>query len=201
MTRVPVWVRFRNLPLCCWSPVCLSKIDSVLGKPIQCDHMTSTLSPLSYARVLIELDLREDTPQSVVVSLPSGPVLQQKVVYESLPKFCNFCNALGHTRLLCSKAASSIKDGGYAQVNHESKGESLVGWVPTYSNMCRSPPRIRKNRVSHYQFRFLLWLHQPLLLWLLSQLNLVLLLMKAGSRWSLGESSITMLKAPPRGRQ
>ena len=122
MTRVPVWVRFRNLPLCCWSPVCLSKIDSVLGKPIQCDHMTSTLSPLSYAKVLIELDLREDTPQSVVVSLPSGPVLQQKVVYESLPKFCNFCNALGHTRLLCSKAASSIKDGGYAQVNHESKG-------------------------------------------------------------------------------
>ena len=34
MSRVPVWVKFPNLPLCCWSPVCLSKITSILGKPI-----------------------------------------------------------------------------------------------------------------------------------------------------------------------
>jgi len=118
---VPVWVRFPNLPLCCWSPVCLSKIASVIGKPIQCDHMTSTLSRLSYARVLIELDLREDLPASVTVPLPSGPVLHQKVVYESLPKFCNFCNSIGHTRLLCSKAASSSKEGGVASDPHASK--------------------------------------------------------------------------------
>jgi len=57
MTRAPVWVKFPNLPLCCWSPSCLSKIASILGKPIQCDHMMSSLSRLSYARVLVELDL------------------------------------------------------------------------------------------------------------------------------------------------
>jgi len=33
---------------------------SVLGKPIQSDHMTSSLAHLSYARVLVEIDLRED---------------------------------------------------------------------------------------------------------------------------------------------
>jgi len=32
MSMVPVWVRFLNLPLQCWSPPCLSKIASVLGK-------------------------------------------------------------------------------------------------------------------------------------------------------------------------
>lgn len=101
--------------------MCLSKIASVIGKPIQCDHMTSTISRLSYARVLIELDLREDLPASVTVPLPSGPVLHQKVVYESLPKFCNFCNYIGHTRLLCSKAASSSKEGGVASDSHASK--------------------------------------------------------------------------------
>jgi len=105
MTRAPVWVRFPNLPLCCWSPPCLSKIASVLGKPIQSDHMTSSLSRLSYARVLVELDLREDLHHSVAMSLPSGPILNQKVVYEALPKFCNLCNVIGHTRLLCSKDA------------------------------------------------------------------------------------------------
>jgi len=75
MTKAPVWVKFPNLPLCYWSPSCLSKIASVLGKPIQCDHMTSSLSRMSYARVLIELDLREDLQHSVAVSLPSGPIL------------------------------------------------------------------------------------------------------------------------------
>ncbi|KAJ6956060.1 hypothetical protein NC652_007229 [Populus alba x Populus x berolinensis] len=73
------------------------------------------------------------------------------------------------------------------------KRESLVSWVPTYSNRCRSQPRIRKNK-------FLLWLHQPPLLWLLIQLNPVLLLIKVGSWWNLGKSPIIMLNSPPRGR-
>ena len=107
MTRAPVWVKFPNLPLCCWSPPCLSKIASVLGKPLQSDHMTSSLSRLSYARVLVELDLREDLQHSVEISLPSSPVLIQKVVYEALPQFCNHCNVIGHTRLLCPKTTVS----------------------------------------------------------------------------------------------
>ncbi|XP_038716583.1 uncharacterized protein LOC120009920 [Tripterygium wilfordii] len=37
---------------------CLSKIASVLRKPLQCDKLTSSLSRLSYARVLVEVDLR-----------------------------------------------------------------------------------------------------------------------------------------------
>jgi hypothetical protein len=60
MSRVPVWVKFPNLPLCCWSLVCLSKIASILGKPIQCDQFTSILSCMSYARVLVEIDLLEE---------------------------------------------------------------------------------------------------------------------------------------------
>jgi hypothetical protein len=107
MIRVLVWVKFPNLPLCCLSPSCLSKIASVLGKPIHCVQMTYNLSRLSYARVLVELNLREDLQHSVEVSLPSGPILHQKVVYETLPKFYNYCNVLGHTRLLCPKAAAS----------------------------------------------------------------------------------------------
>ncbi|KAJ6947526.1 hypothetical protein NC651_002037 [Populus alba x Populus x berolinensis] len=58
--------------------------------------MTSRLSRMSYARVLVEIDLREDLQHSVVT-----------VIYKAMPKFCNYCNVLGHTRLLCPKAATN----------------------------------------------------------------------------------------------
>jgi len=87
------------------SPICLSKIASVLGKPIQCDQPTSTLSRMSYARVLVEIDLLEELQHSIDITLPQGPALHQQVVYETLPKYCHLCHVLGHTHLLCPKAA------------------------------------------------------------------------------------------------
>ena len=115
MSRVPVWVKFPNLPLCCGSPICLSKIASVLGNPIQCDQPTSTLSRISYARVLVEIDLLEELRHSVEISLPEGLALCQSVVYEALPKYCNFCHVLGHARLLCPKAVAPTQAIPYQQ--------------------------------------------------------------------------------------
>jgi hypothetical protein len=60
MSRVPVWVKLLNLPLICWSSICLSKIASVLGKLIQCDKLTFNMARLSYARMLVEIDLLKD---------------------------------------------------------------------------------------------------------------------------------------------
>jgi hypothetical protein len=110
MSRVLVWVKFPNLPLCCWTPVCLSKIASVIGKPIQCDQLTSNLSRMSYAQVLVEIDLLEELRHSVEISLPEGLTLHQKDVYETLPKYFNFCHVLGHTHLLSSKAAATTNN-------------------------------------------------------------------------------------------
>jgi hypothetical protein len=103
MHTVPVWVKFPNLPLECWSLKCLSKISSVLGKPVQSDMLTSTLSRLSYARVLVEVNLLSDLPYSIEVTLPNGHLLQQQVVYETLPRFCKHCKILGHLTSTCTK--------------------------------------------------------------------------------------------------
>ena len=88
--------------------------------------MTSSLARLSYARVLVEIDLREDLQHSVVVSLPDGSPLHQQVVYEALPKFCNFCNALGHNRILCPKATARSAKGAVA---HEQTVQGKKGSV------------------------------------------------------------------------
>jgi len=62
---------------------------------------------MSYARVLVEIELLEELRHSMEISLPKGPILHQKVVYENLPKYCNFCHVLGHSRLLCPKASAA----------------------------------------------------------------------------------------------
>ncbi|KAG5222082.1 MILDEW RESISTANCE LOCUS [Salix suchowensis] len=101
MSTVPVWIKLPNLPLQCWSPVCLSKIGSVLGKPVQCDVLTSSMSRLSFARILVEIDLLADLKHSVKLALPNGTSVNQKIVYETLPRYCKHCRVIGHNTSLC----------------------------------------------------------------------------------------------------
>ena len=108
MTKVPVWVKFPNLPLKCWSVQGLSKIASVLGKPLQSDKFTATMERLSFARVLIELDLMDELPSSIPICLPNGTTLHQSVVYESLPRFCKHCQVLGHSIGACTKSSTLV---------------------------------------------------------------------------------------------
>jgi len=107
MTKVPTWVRFPNLPLRCWTPICLSKIASMIGKPIHYDGPTANMTWLSYARVLIEVDLLLDLPTSVNVVLSNGTSLPQQVIFESLPCFYKKRQVLGHSTTTCNKGTSS----------------------------------------------------------------------------------------------
>ena len=106
MSSVPVWVKLPNLPLKCWSIRSLSKISSLIGKPIQCDKLTVSKLRISYARVLIEVDLREELPASVEIGLPNGKFIEQPVIYESLPQFCKSCLSIGHSLANCGKTTA-----------------------------------------------------------------------------------------------
>jgi len=109
LTKMPTWVCFPNLPIRCWTPLYLSKLASVIGKPLHCDEPTYTKSKLSYARVLIEVDLLGTLPDLVSVQLPNGSTLGQQVIYESLPRFCKNCASMGHSTSSCKKSSSKRK--------------------------------------------------------------------------------------------
>lgn len=91
MVKMLVWVCFHNLPLKCWSSICLFKLASVLGKPIHYDEPTTSMNQLSYARVLIKVGLLVDLPTFINLVLPIGFPLSQQVMYESLPRICKQC--------------------------------------------------------------------------------------------------------------
>jgi hypothetical protein len=106
MVRMLVWVRFPNLPLQCWSPLCLSKLGSVIGKPLHFDSSTTSMTRLSYARVLIEIVLLAELPSLIDITLPNSVSESQAMLYESLPWFCKQCKTLGHFASACTNASS-----------------------------------------------------------------------------------------------
>ncbi|XP_010667206.1 uncharacterized protein LOC104884282 [Beta vulgaris subsp. vulgaris] len=93
---IPIWVKFPNLPLKCWGEDSLSRIGSVLGVPLYADECTSKCLRVSFARVLIEIDVTQDLVKEIEVEDPYGVVFKQKVSFDWLPPFCKKCQKVGH---------------------------------------------------------------------------------------------------------
>lgn len=67
------------------------------------DECTSRQLRVSFARLLIEIDVTKPLLHSVSIETPGGVMLEQKVVYEWTPPFCSKCNKVGHD---CSKSTT-----------------------------------------------------------------------------------------------
>lgn len=62
LRTLPLWIKFPNLPLNCWGPDSLSRIACGIGSPIYVDECTAKQTRITYARVLVEVDVTEDIP-------------------------------------------------------------------------------------------------------------------------------------------
>ncbi|XP_060183267.1 uncharacterized protein LOC132613254 [Lycium barbarum] len=67
LRTIPIWFKFPNLPLNCWSMDSLSRISSGLGNPIYANACTTTMDRISFARVLIEVDITQPLPKKINV--------------------------------------------------------------------------------------------------------------------------------------
>ncbi|PHU05563.1 hypothetical protein BC332_26385 [Capsicum chinense] len=57
LSMIPIWVKFPGLPVGYWSTEDLSKVASAVGKPIRTDSFITNADKISYARVLVEVDV------------------------------------------------------------------------------------------------------------------------------------------------
>lgn len=69
---VPLWVQLPNLPLNCWGHDSLSRIGSTLGTPLFADDCTSQQTRISYARMLVEIDITRPLVHKIMVESPGG---------------------------------------------------------------------------------------------------------------------------------
>lgn len=71
-SHIPIWVKFPSLPVGYWSEKSLSKIASAIGVPLYTDGYTFTAEKISYARILIEVDISKNLPNDIMVEIPYG---------------------------------------------------------------------------------------------------------------------------------
>ncbi|XP_019251096.1 PREDICTED: uncharacterized protein LOC109230012 [Nicotiana attenuata] len=74
----------------------LSKIGSTLGNPIYAAECTTGAGRISYARLLVEMDVTKPLPKQVKLQDPKGKEMMQEVEYDWEPKYCSKCLKIGH---------------------------------------------------------------------------------------------------------
>lgn len=120
LREVPLWVRLPKLPLTCWSGDSLSRIGSVIGKPVCADKCTSKQQRISYARLLIEVDITKPLVYKVQIEGEKGMVMEHQVYYEWAPMFCQKCHKIGH---ICKEKKPKVPQ---KQWQQKDKGKGVM---------------------------------------------------------------------------
>ena len=95
-----------SLPLYLWGDNTLGKIVSAIGNPIVTDECTASKLRVSYARILVEVDITKELPQEITIRDRSGNKLQQAIKFEWKPEFCPKCQKIGHK---CGKRGKTME--------------------------------------------------------------------------------------------
>ncbi|CAK8532711.1 unnamed protein product [Lathyrus sativus] len=107
MRTVPLWVKLPQLPLHLWGAWSLSKIGSALGTPLVTDECTTNKLRVSYARILVEIDITQELKTHILIRDEKGARLHQPIEYEWKPLYCQHCQKMGHN---CDKPIIPAKE-------------------------------------------------------------------------------------------
>lgn len=94
-----VWIRLRGIPYHCWSSNILFSIASSVGLPLKLDDITAGQKILTFARILVNLDLSKPRPQSILVDLEGEFEITVSISYENVP--CSACFSSSHPDESC----------------------------------------------------------------------------------------------------
>ncbi|XP_058755938.1 uncharacterized protein LOC131629159 [Vicia villosa] len=96
LRTLPIWVKLPLLPLHIWGFKSLNKIGSALGNPLLTDECTASKARVSYARILVEVDVTQELRNCINIKDVEGRILIQPVEYEWKPFFCGKGQMFGH---------------------------------------------------------------------------------------------------------
>lgn len=104
IVTTPVWVRLSNIPENFYHNAILMGIAKGLGRPLKVDATTLNFERTRFARVCVEVNLRNPLKGSILIN---GE--RYFVSYEGLTNICPVCGVYGRTISSCSKNMTEKK--------------------------------------------------------------------------------------------
>ncbi|KAL7238196.1 hypothetical protein ACSBR2_004317 [Camellia fascicularis] len=83
VAQIPVWLKLFNVPMEYWDFEGLSRIASHIGVPLFMDHLTSSGTRISFARVCVEVNVDSILPHSFFVKC-EDEVVEIRVEYQDM---------------------------------------------------------------------------------------------------------------------
>ncbi|KAM3237743.1 hypothetical protein P3L10_012773 [Capsicum annuum] len=117
LTTVPIWIKMLGLDFKYWSAKSLSKIGSLIGKPIMVDKNTAQKIGLSVSKLLVEVKIGTTLPECVHFKNEKGQVIEQQISYDWKPTICGTCKKYGHNTEICRKNKTKEAEGKNAAMN------------------------------------------------------------------------------------
>ncbi|XP_070005203.1 uncharacterized protein [Nicotiana sylvestris] len=96
LKEIPIWVSFPNLHMVYWGKDSLRRLGITIGVPLFADECTTNQLRISFARMLIEVNITKPLPTEVKIQDSSGKMYHQAVRFEWQLEFCSDCQRLGH---------------------------------------------------------------------------------------------------------
>lgn len=93
--KIPLWVRLLNLPLYFWWDSVLEAIRDSLGDFLLVDLIFSNICRMTYACILVEINVSKGLPEKMKLASPNGSWIQA-LDYEGIPFRCRKCHKIDH---------------------------------------------------------------------------------------------------------
>lgn len=74
----------------------MSKLASKVGVPLYIDRVTKSKDLISFARVLVEVEIIKPLPRKITTLLPNGREVEMELNFEIVLKHYVGCQKLGH---------------------------------------------------------------------------------------------------------
>ncbi|KAH0730337.1 hypothetical protein KY289_001525 [Solanum tuberosum] len=86
-TKIPIWVKFPSLLMNCWGCDSLSRIASAIGILMFADECTTKQMRVSFARMLVEVDVTKTLPEEITFMDPNRKTIVHWVKHDLKPIF------------------------------------------------------------------------------------------------------------------
>ncbi|KAF1868392.1 hypothetical protein Lal_00008199 [Lupinus albus] len=109
ITHSQCWIKITGLPQEYWCPSVIFTIAGGIGTPISIDEATTNRSFGHFARVLVDINLKNSVPNQVLVER-DGFEFFVCIQVENMPAFCTGCQTIGHVVSKCRRSSKVVVD-------------------------------------------------------------------------------------------